>query len=305
VIVLILKINPQAPFNFDLSAKIFSNGDPQIQKYENDSYWQVLRLKSSLVLVNVWSSGSVDDPEIKVEVLSDKDLDEDDGLVVKQMVISIFNMNFNLRNFYDDMKVDRVMSTLTSKLRGLNSPTTPTFFEAIVSSIIEQQISLKAARSIETRMIKTFGDTINLDDKSYYAFPTPEKLSNLDKDDLRGVGLSFRKAEYVIGLSKNIMDGEVDLGKLKVMDTGDIIDVLLNIRGVGVWTAELAVIRGLHRLVVVPADDVGLRRIVSHYYNDGDPVSSDELREIAKIWGRWSGLAIFYLVIADLMSLDI
>jgi DNA-3-methyladenine glycosylase II len=305
VIVLILKINPQAPFNFDLSAKIFSNGDPQIQKYENDSYWQVLRLKSSLVLVNVWSSGSVDDPEIKVEVLSDKDLDEDDGLVVKQMVISIFNMNFNLRNFYDDMKVDRVMSTLTSKLRGLNSPTTPTFFEAIVSSIIEQQISLKAARSIETRMIKTFGDAINLDDKSYYAFPTPEKLSNLDKDDLRGVGLSFRKAEYVIGLSKNIMDGEVDLGKLKVMDTGDIIDVLLNIRGVGVWTAELAVIRGLHRLVVVPADDVGLRRIVSHYYNDGDPVSSDELREIAKIWGRWSGLAIFYLVVADIMSLEI
>jgi DNA-3-methyladenine glycosylase II len=305
VIVLILKINPQAPFNFDLSAKIFSNGDPQIQKYENDSYWQVLRLKSSLVLVNVWSSGSVDDPEIKVEVLSDKDLDEDDGLVVKQMVISIFNMNFNLRNFYDDMKVDRVMSTLTSKLRGLNSPTTPTFFEAIVSSIIEQQISLKAARSIETRMIKTFGDAINLDDKIYYAFPTPEKLSNLDKDDLRGVGLSFRKAEYVIGLSKNIMDGEMDLGKLKVMDTGDIIDVLLNIRGVGVWTAELAVIRGLHRLVVVPADDVGLRRIVSHYYNDGDPVSSDELREIAKIWGRWSGLAIFYLVVADIMSLEI
>ena len=302
---MILKIKPETPFNFDLSAKIFSNGDPQIQRYENGSYWQVIYLNNKLLLITVTSSGSVDDPELTVEVLADKDLDTDDGMVVNQIVTSIFNLDFNLRNFYDDMKTDRVMSRLTAELRGLNSPTTPTFFEAIVSSIIEQQISLKAARSIETRMIKTFGDALKLDNKIYYAFPTPEILSKLEKDDLRGVGLSFRKAEYVIGLSNNIMDGMVDLDMLKTRDTMDIIDVLLNIRGIGIWTAELAVIRGLHRFVVVPADDIGLRRIVSHYYNDENPVSSDELREIAKIWGIWSGLAIFYLVIADLMSLEI
>jgi DNA-3-methyladenine glycosylase II len=302
---LILKIKPETPFNFDLSAKIFSNGDSQIQRYENGSYWRVIRLNNKLLLISVESSGTVDDPELTVEVLADKDLDTDDGMVVNQIVTSIFNLDFNLRNFYDDMKTDRVMSRLTAELRGLNSPTTPTFFEAIVSSIIEQQISLKAARSIETRMIKTFGDALKLDNKIYYAFPTPEILSKLEKDDLRGVGLSFRKAEYVIGLSNNIMDGMVDLDMLKTRDTMDIIDVLLNIRGIGIWTAELAVIRGLHRFVVVLADDIGLRRIVSHYYNDENPVSSDELREIAKIWGIWSGLAIFYLVIADLMSLEI
>jgi DNA-3-methyladenine glycosylase II len=302
---LILKIKPETPFNFDLSAKIFSNGDPQIQRYENGCYWQVIYLNNKLLLITVTSSGSVDDPELTVDVLPDKDLDTDDGSVVCQIVKSIFNLDFNLLNFYDDMKHDRVMSSLIKQLRGLNSPTTPTFFEAIVSSIIEQQISLKAARSIETRMIKTFGDVLKLDNKIYYAFPTPEILSKLEKDDLRGVGLSFRKAEYVIGLSNNIMDGVVDLDMLKTRNTRDIIDVLLNIRGVGIWTAELAVIRGLHRFVVVPADDIGLRRIVSHYYNDENPVSSDDLREIAKIWGIWSGLAVFYLVIADIMSLEI
>ncbi len=302
---MILKIRPETPFNFDLSAKIFSSGDPQIQKYENGSYWQVICLNDRLVLVTVRSSGSVDNPELTVEVLPDKNLDIGDDLIVTSIVTSIFNLDFNLNNFYEDMKMDRVMSSLTSQLKGLNSPTTPTFFEAIVSSIIEQQISLKAARSIETRMIKKFGDALKIDNITYYAFPTPEILSKLERDDLRGVGLSFRKAEYVIGLSENILDGEVDLDGLKSRDTREIIDELLNIRGIGVWTAELAVIRGLHRLVVVPADDIGLRRIVSHYYNDGKPVSSDELREIAKIWGKWSGLAIFYLVIADIMSLDI
>jgi DNA-3-methyladenine glycosylase II len=302
---MILKIKPETPFNFDLSAKIFSNGDSQIQKYENGTYWQVICLNDMLVLVTVTSSGSVETPELTVDVKPDKNLDTGDAELVKKIVTTIFNLDFNLINFYVDMKEDRVMSSLIEQLRGLNSPTTPTFFEAIVSSIIEQQISLKAARSIETHMIKTFGDSLELDNKIYYAFPTPEKLSKLDKDDLRGVGLSFRKAEYVIGLSNNIVNDELDLEALNPMDTGEIIDELLNIRGIGVWTAELAVIRGLHRLVVVPADDIGLRRIVSHYYNDGKPVSSDEITEIAKTWGKWSGLAIFYLVIADLMSLDI
>ncbi len=302
---LILKIKPETPFNFDLSAKIFSNGDPQIQKYENGNYWQVISLNDRLVLVTVRSSGSVDNPELTVEVLPDKNLDKSDDPTVTSIVTSIFNLDFNLRNFYEDMKKDRVMYGLTTQLKGLNSPTTPTFFEAIISSIIEQQISLKAARSIETRMIKKFGDALKINNMIYYAFPTPEILSKLERDDLRAVGLSFRKAEYVIGLSENILDGELDLDGLRHRDTQEIIDTLLNIRGIGIWTAELAVIRGLHRLVVVPADDIGLRRIVSHYYNDDKPVSSDELREIGKIWGKWSGLAVFYLVIADIMSLDI
>ena len=265
----------------------------------------MIRLNDKLVLVTVSSSGSVDAPELTVDVKPDKNLDKGDFELVKQIVTSIFNLNFNLLNFYEDMKDEKLISRLTTKLRGLNSTRTPTFFEAIVSSIIEQQISLTAAKSIETHMIKTFGDTLKLNNMIYYAFPTPETLSNLDKDDLRGVGLSFRKAEYVIGLSKNIVNDELDLEALKSMDTHEIINELLTIRGIGVWTAEFSVIKGLHRLVVVPTEDIGLRRVISHYYNNGNPVSSDEITEIASTWGKWSGLAIFYLVIADLMSIKI
>jgi hypothetical protein len=111
---LILKIHPEGPFNFDLSAKIFSNGDSQIQSYENGSYWQVIHLNVRLVLVTIRSTGTVDNPELTVEVLPDKNLDNDDGLVVTSNVTTIFNLDFNLKNFYDDMKVDEVMSKLTA-----------------------------------------------------------------------------------------------------------------------------------------------------------------------------------------------
>jgi len=72
-------------------------------------------------------------------------------------------------------------------------------------------------------MIKTFGDDLELNNITYYAFPTPETLSKLKNDDLRSVGLSFRKAEYVIGLSKDIINDEVDLEALKSMDTQEIL----------------------------------------------------------------------------------
>ena len=302
---MIIKIIPKSPFNFELSVKIFSNGDPQIQRYEKGFYWQLIWLNNKLVLITVRSLGSVDKPELSVSIKPDYELNKKDNVLARKILTSIFNLDFDLKYFYEDMHEDSIMSKLTLKLRGLNNPTTPTFFEAIVSSMIEQQISLKAARSIETKMIKEFGNILQLDGETYYSFPTPETLSNLEKEDLREYGLSFRKAEYVIDLSKCIEENKLDLNELKTKSTSEIISELLKIRGIGVWTAELAVIRGLHRVVALPADDIGLRRVVSHYYNNDEPISADELRRIAKGWGRWSGLAAFYLVVADIMSIKI
>ena len=258
-----------------------------------------------MVLITVRSLGSVDKPELSVSIKPDNELNKKDNVLARKILTSIFNLDFDLKYFYEDMHEDSIMSKLILKLLGLNSHTTPTFFEAIVSSIIEQQISLKAARSIETKMIKEFGNILQLDGETYYSFPTPETLSNLEKEDLREYGLSFRKAEYVIDLSKCIEENKLDLNELKTKSTSEIISELLKIRGIGVWTAELAVIRGIHRLVALPADDIGLRRVVSHYYNNYEPISADELRRIAKGWGKWSGLAAFYLVVADIMSIKI
>ncbi|MBZ2165695.1 DNA-3-methyladenine glycosylase family protein [Methanobacterium spitsbergense] len=302
---MIIKIRPQSPFNFELSAIIFSDGDPQIQKYENGIYWQVININKHLFLIEVQSLGSVDEPELSVTIKPDNELSKGDIELVRDEVISIFNLNSNLKDFYDYIKNENVLSKLILKLKGLNSPTTPTFFEAIVTSIIEQQISLKAARSIETKMVKKYGEKLKIKPKTYYLFPTPETISKLKKQDLRDVGLSFRKAEYVIGLSKNIKEGKIDLNSLKTQETSEIIQQLMKIRGIGVWTAELAVIRGLHRMVALPADDIGLRRVVSHYYTGGKPITSHQLRTIAKNWGNWSGLVVFYLIIADLMSIKI
>jgi len=298
-------ITPLPPFDFDLSASIFREGDKQIRKYDNGRYWQVIRVENKLVLVTVVSIGSVDAPRLRVELKSNGEISATDRQTVEEAIGSSLNLGLDLEAFYKEVKNDRVMSSIVGKLRGLKSPTTPTVFESLVSSIIEQQISLSVAHSMERKVVKAFGDALAVNGRAYYAFPTAERLASVTIEQLRQYGLSSRKAEYIIGAAKSITEGALDLEGLKELeDTSAVIDRLLKMRGIGTWTAEMTVLRGMHRMEKLPADDIGLRRCIAHYYGKDRRISADEARQIARKWGKWKGLAAFYLIIAEHLGIE-
>jgi DNA-3-methyladenine glycosylase II len=156
------------------------------------------------------------------------------------------------------------MVHLTRELWGLKNPTTPTVFEALVDSIVEQQISLKVANSLENRIIKKFGAALDLEGAIYFAYPTPQQLTSVSIEEFRQCGLSFRKGEYIKGASTLIAEGKLNLEELKNYESSEqIIRELDKIRGIGVWTAELTIVRGMQRLEALPADDLGLKRVIS------------------------------------------
>ena len=294
------------PFDFDLSATIFSGGDNQIRTYENGNYWQVVRAHNKLILITITSLGTVDNPELSVELNSNEEISHYEKRITEEIIYSLFNLTFDLNAFYEEVKTDTILSKLTRQFRGLKSPTTPMVFEALVDSIIEQQISLNVAHRMERNVIKTFGDTLMVDGTLYYAFPTPQQLASATKEQLRTCGLSARKAEYIHDISKSIVDGKLDLEQFKTYgDAEEIITELCKIRGIGVWTAELTMLRGMNKLEVLPADDLGLRRHIAHYYCNDRKISSEEARRIAERWGKWKGLAGFYLIIAARLGVDV
>ncbi len=301
-----LTITPVSPFDFHLSARIFAGGDPHIRTYEHGKYWQVLRLNEKLVLVTITSSGRIDNPKLEVELKSNAELSTNDQKRAEEIVSSLFNLTCDLTAFYEEVKNDTIMSTLTRQLKGLKSPTTPMVFEALVDSIIEQQISLNVAHVLERNVIKTFGATLELDEKVYYAFPTPQNIAHGTVEQLRNCGLSMRKAEYIHGIATAIVKGELDLEHFKTYEDAEaIIKELCKVRGIGVWTAELTMLRGMHKLEAFPADDLGLRRHIAHYYCNDLKISSVEARKIAEKWGRWKGLAGFYLILASRLGLEL
>ena len=301
-----ITVKARKPYDFDLSCRVFSDGDPQIRTYENKKFWQILRVNNKLIYVGITSSGTVEDPELSVEIKSNDGISGEETEHIVSIISTIFNLDFDLTVFYEGVKNDKTMAALTQKLPGLKNPTTPTVFEALVDSIVEQQISLKVAHHIERKIIKTFGSSVTIGNHGYNAFPTPDQLNSASLDQLRGCGLSFRKAEYLKGISKLIVEGTLDLESLRGYENTDqIIGDLCKIRGIGKWTAELTAIRGLNRLELFPADDIGIRRVIAHYYCNDTKISSDSAREIAEKWGKWKGLASFYLIIAEMQNISV
>jgi DNA-3-methyladenine glycosylase II len=294
------------PYRFDLSSEIFVNGDRQIRNYENGLFWQVIRVNGKLILVTVEAAGTVDKPEVSAELKSDSAITVEDKKKAEAALKALFSLDLDLKPFYETVKDDQVMAAVTHRLWGLKSLTTPTVFEALVDAIVEQQISIKVANTIEARITKKFGDTLDVEGNVYYVHPTPQHLATVSTEELRQCGLSFRKAEYIKGAAALIAEGKLDLENFRNYERSEqIIKELDEIRGIGVWTAEFTMLRGMQRLEALPADDLGLRRVISRYYCDGKPIKSAEARRIAENWGDWKGLAAYYLVVADMKDIKL
>lgn len=301
-----IELTAVPPFRFALSCEIFANGDKQIRNYENPKFWQVIRVNGKLILATVESIGTVDEPKLAVELKSNRGITVEDKKTAEGAVKELFNLELDLKPFYESVKKDEIMAGITRELWGLKNPITPTVFEALIDSIVEQQISLKVANSLENRIIKKFGDSLNVEDEVYYVYPTPQQLAAVSIEEFRQCGLSHRKAEYIQGISQLITEGKLDLEEFKTWESSEqIIKQLDKIRGIGIWTAELTMLRGMKRLEALPADDLGLRRVISRYYRDGKTISSAEARQIGEIWGDSKGLAAYYLVVADMKDLEV
>ncbi len=298
---------PIGPFDFALSLRFMSGGDPHIARYGGGQYWQVLRVGETLVHAAVRSTGLVTSPQLHVTFHSERPLADREISAAMRYLSFILNVNFDLKPFYRAAKHDVLMTELINRLYGLKNIMTATVFEALVCSIIEQQISLPVAHALERNVIKTFGDSMELSGIRYYAFPTARQLTRASADALRRCGISRQKAEYLTEIAKMIDDGGIDIEWLKKCDdTPTILDVLRSLRGVGPWTAELTALRGINRLDVLPAAAAGLeRRWIAHYYCNDQAVTPHHVRKVAARWGEWKGLAGYYVITAGRLGIGV
>ena len=133
-------------------------------------------------------------------------------------------------------------------------------FEALVTSITAQQVSLQSAAAIRSRFIERFGVAA----VHAYAFPERERVARATEEELIGVGFSTRKAEYVVGLARS----ELDLDELASLPDEEVTARLVSLRGLGEWTADWFLARHLARPHAWPAGDLGLRKAVTAFYGE-------------------------------------
>ncbi len=157
-------------------------------------------------------------------------------------------------------------------------------FGMLVRSIISQQISTSAARSIRRRLHELAGPES----------VTPAWLSDLTVDQLRSVGLSPQKANYIADLARKVSDGTVELRQIGRLSDERIVTHLTQVKGIGRWTAQMFLIFSLGRLDVFPHDDLGVRTAIRNRYGLADLPDKQTAITIAAPWRPFASVASWY-----------
>jgi DNA-3-methyladenine glycosylase II len=157
-------------------------------------------------------------------------------------------------------------------------------FEALARSIVFQQLSTKAARTIYGRLEEAAGGAI-----------TPEAIQNLSIGEMRRAGLSKQKIGYIRDLAEHALSGKVDFARLPEMSDEEVIAALTDIKGVGVWTAHMFLIFALRRPNILPVGDLGVRMAIQRAYKKRKLPTPAQIEQIAKGWHPYCSYAAWYL----------
>ena len=179
---------------------------------------------------------------------------------------------------------DKKLKKIISSVGEYNIRIISNSFEALVEAIITQQISDAAGKKISLKFKNLFG-------KKY---PTPSDVIKLSTDEIKSIGLSKMKAEYIFDLSKMIVDKKLDLQIFKKMSNENVISELTKVRGIGRWTAEMYLIFALGRVDVFPLGDLGLINGIKKLYRLENP-STDEILKITNNWIPYRTIGTWYI----------
>jgi DNA-3-methyladenine glycosylase II len=153
-------------------------------------------------------------------------------------------------------------------------------FSTLVLSIVHQQVSMAAARTITDRLVKLLGGSI-----------TPRRILNRSPEQLRTAGLSRGKAAYLLDLADKTQRGDVEFGRFAEMDDEAILAELTAVKGIGAWTAKMFLLFHLHRPDVLPQEDLGLRLAVADVYGVPMEDTADEMLERRERWSPYCSVA--------------
>jgi len=158
-------------------------------------------------------------------------------------------------------------------------------YGSLVRTIVGQQLSTKAARSIYGRLTELFDGRA----------PSPQELVSTDEELLRGCGLSRPKVRYLRDLADRVIGGELDLAALDFLPDEEVVEQIVAVKGLGRWSADMFLMFHLGREDVLPVGDLGVRRAAERAYNLPEIPDRETLEGLARPWSPHRTLASFYL----------
>lgn len=252
------------PFHFEATVRVLQRRatnrvDVWEDGREQNRYLRVLSSEHGLSLLEVQNHGTLDAPDLRFRVLSGPSSPAA-RVAFERSLRRLLGLDVDPRLLSELTDAAPVLGPTVHALRGMRAPRFSSLFEAFANVVPFQQVSLDAGIAIVGRLVERFGEQLEHDGRSFYAFPTAQAIAVARMDTLRRCGLSAQKAKTLRAIARSIEAGTLSEELLAGMHTEDALRTLVELQGIGPWSASLVLLRGLGRLDVFPPDDVGAAR---------------------------------------------
>jgi len=236
-------IRPTPPFRLDLTAwalrRLPAN---EVDRWDGQTYRRVLVLGDAPVQVAVTQAGRPDAPLLRVAV--ERPFSAKRKQAVAATLEKMLGLRRDLTPFYRIAECEPKLGHLVRRFAGVRPPRFPTVFEALLNAFACQQLSLAAGLALLNRLVRRFG----LRAGEWHAFPRPQELLAAEPGALRRMGFSRHKTRFILGLARRVAEGGLDLEAFETLDNAAALEQMRQLPGVGRWTAEYVLPRGLGRL---------------------------------------------------------
>lgn len=289
-------LEPRRPFRLDLTVWALRRRPSNIvDRWDGQAYRRTVVLNHRAREMAVVQTGGADTARLRVSVAGMRL-----GVTaVRQLTDQLerqLGLSVDLTPFYRFAAHHPPLARLAQRFRGLKPPRFPSVFETLVNAVACQQISLEAGLALLNRLAVAFGPSL----AAAHGFPQPADLAGRDPQQLRGLGFSTNKSRALLGMAEAVHGGELDLEALAALDDAEALRRLVQLRGVGRWSAEYVLLRGLGRTHVFPADDVGARKRLAQWLGLSEPLDREGVQRTLAQWQPFAGLVYFHLLLLGL-----
>jgi len=285
-----LEVTPQPPFAFDhILTSLRISAGTVLEVITDDEYRRAVCLEGRPALITVRDGGDIANPRLSVSLTAEH-VDAAVEAAALRTVRRVFATTDDVSGLEAVFYRDEVLWQAWERCRGFRPVALPDLFEAIAWAIIGQQITVVFASKCKRALTERYGERLAVEGDEYLLFPKPEVVAALNEDDLRVIQFSRQKARYLLNLARQIVGGEFDVEALWNLSTEEALQQLRTLVGIGRWTAEYVLLRGLGHADSIPAGDVALQRAIGRAYH-GRMATEAEVRALAEPWTPWRGYA--------------
>ena len=286
-----MTLNTPTEFSFPLCLDFLKRSPKELLHQLKDEYViKALRIGEEVVVFRVTSENDA----LSISFLT-KEPPEEIKEILSAYVREWFDLDTDLKPFYKMAEKDKLLKDLVTQYYGYRIVGQPDLFESLIWAVLGQQINLGFAYSLKQRFVQTFGEKLALGDQDFFLFPSPDTVSLITPEQLLPLQFSIQKSRYTIAIAEAFSDGTLSKEKLKGLPLQEAKKRLMQIKGIGNWTANYALMKTFHYRDAFPLEDAGLHNAIKNLRKLGRKPTLEEVVKIFKKYKGWEAYATLYL----------